>query len=80
MEITPAALDQRQSAYKIAADAWKQSMQHEEDFALVEHSVADLDRWEQAAAAEDSLRKQAKEAKKLYEDGLRSKFFGFHEE
>ena len=79
MEVGAAELNQRQAAYQAAVDAWKKAIQHEEDLASVEHSVADLDRWEAAGREEENLRQKAKEAKKSYEDGLRSEFFGFHE-
>ncbi len=78
MEVTPAELDQRQASYKLAVDAWKQAIQHEEDLASVEHSLAKVDEWEQASFQEEDLRRRAKDAKQSYEDGLRSAFFGFH--
>ncbi len=78
MELTATELDQRQSAYKTASDAWKQAIQHEEDLASVEHSLAKVDEWEQASFHEEDLRRKAKDAKLFYEDGLRSEFFGFH--
>ena len=78
MEIGIAELDQRQAAYRAAVEVWKQTIQHEEDLASVEHSVADLDAWENACFAEEDARKKTQGAKKVYEDGLRSEFFGFH--
>ncbi|WP_263381451.1 hypothetical protein [Granulicella arctica] len=78
MEIGTLELNQRQAAYKAAVEVWKQSIQHEEDLASVEHSVADLDAWEKACFTEEDARKKTHAAKKFYEDGLRSEFFGFH--
>ena len=43
-------------------------IQREEDLASVNHSVAEIDKWEQAHFEEDDLRNKVKAAKKLYED------------
>jgi hypothetical protein len=45
--------------------------------ASVNHSVAEIDKWEQAHFKEDEIRGRVKAAKKQYEDALREKFFGF---
>jgi hypothetical protein len=51
--------------------------------ASVNHSVAQIDKWEAANFKEDDVRKKVKVAKKQYEDALRRKFFnssyGAHE-
>jgi hypothetical protein len=49
----------------------------EEALASVDHSVADVDRWEEAGFKEENLRSRTKAAKKEYEAALRLKFFGF---
>ena len=45
--------------------------------ASVNHSVAEIDQWENASFHEDEMRTLAKEAKAKYEDALRKTFFGF---
>ncbi|HEX4038030.1 MAG TPA: hypothetical protein VHX37_08230 [Acidobacteriaceae bacterium] len=70
-------LDQLQQVYKAAVDEWVAAIRHEEALASVNHSVAEVDAWEQAAMAEDQARTRAKSAKKEYEDALREKFFNF---
>lgn len=72
-----ADLDQKQKDYKAAVDAWITAIRREEALASVTHSVAEIDRWEEAADDEEEARDQAKTAKKAYEDALREKFFNF---
>ena len=72
-----AALDELQNAYKAAVEEWIAAIRQEEALASQNHSVAELDRWEQAHFAEEDIRSKVKAAKKSYEDGLRQKFFGF---
>lgn len=66
-----------QSAYKAAVEEWIAAIRQEEALASVNHSIADVDQWEQAHFAEDKIRGKVKAAKKEYEDALREKFFGF---
>lgn len=78
MAVEIAELDQMQAAYKAAVDAWVDVIRREEALASVaDHSVAEIDAWEEAAEAEDEARDRAREAKKAYEDALREKFFHF---
>jgi len=70
-------LDQMQHAYKVAVEEWMAAIKEEEDLASVNHSVAEVDKWEAAHFKEDEIRSKVKRAKKLYEDALREKFFGF---
>ncbi|MGD0635845.1 MAG: hypothetical protein ABSA13_16590 [Beijerinckiaceae bacterium] len=70
-------LDQLQSAYKAAVDAWVNAIRQEEALASVNHSVAEIDQWEAAHFLEDELRNKVLDAKKEYEDALRHKFFNF---
>ncbi|MGA2288568.1 hypothetical protein [Bradyrhizobium sp.] len=72
-----AELDQLQAAYRNAVEAWIAAIRKEEALASVNHSVAEIDHWEQAHFEEDELRNTVKEAKAKYEDALREKFFGF---
>jgi hypothetical protein len=70
-------LDQMQSAYKAAVEEWIAAIKLEEDLASVNHTVAEVDKWEAAHFKEDEIRSKVKQAKKLYEEALREQFFGF---
>ncbi len=70
-------LDRLQGEYKAAVEDWIAAIKREEDLASVAHDVAEVDKWEQAHFDEDKIRAKVKAAKKLYEDALRDKFFGF---
>ena len=70
-------LDQMQNAYKAAVEEWITAIKQEEALASVDHSIAEVDKWEQAHFREDKIRSKVKAAKKRYEDSLRRKFYGF---
>ncbi|HTW35723.1 MAG TPA: hypothetical protein VMD53_13985 [Rhizomicrobium sp.] len=70
-------LDQMQKAYKAAVEQWIAAIKHEEALASVNHTAAEVDRWEQAHFEEDSIRSKVKAAKKRYEDALRKKLYHF---
>ncbi len=70
-------LDQLRDAYKEAVEQWIATIKQEEALASVDHSVAEVDQWEQAHFKEESIRSAVKAAKKQYEDALRQKFFAF---
>jgi hypothetical protein len=70
-------LDRLQAQYKNAVEAWIAAIRNEEALASVNHSVAEVDQWENAHFAEDEMRTNVKAAKSEYEDALRNKFFGF---
>ena len=71
------ALDEMRTAYKQAVEEWIVAIKHEEALASVDHSVADVDKWEQAHFAEEAIRNKVKAAKKQYESALRKRFFDF---
>ncbi len=77
MEVEDSVLDQKQAAYKAAVEVWVAAIREEEALASGDHSVAEIDRWEEAHFREEESRNRAKAAKKEYEDALREKFFGF---
>jgi hypothetical protein len=66
-----------QAAYKAAVEEWIAAIKQEEALASVNHTIAEVDKWEAANFAEDDIRSKVKTAKKKYEDALREKFFGF---
>ena len=70
-------LDELQATYKAAVEAWIAAIRKEEALVTVNHSVAEVDKWEQAHFQESDLRDKVLAAKKAYEDALRKKFFNF---
>ncbi len=72
-----AQLDKLQAAYIAAVEQWIGAIKQEEALASVNHTVAEVDKWEGAHFKEDEIRNRVKAAKKTYEDALREKFFGF---
>jgi hypothetical protein len=72
-----AALDQMQTAYTAAVEQWIDAIKQEEVLASVNHTIAEVDKWEKAHFKEDEIRNRVKAAKKQYESALREKFFGF---
>jgi hypothetical protein len=77
MSIEIAELDELQNSYKAAVEDWIAAIRHEEALASVNHTVADVDKWEEAGDSEEQAREKAKQAKKAYEDALREEFFNF---
>jgi hypothetical protein len=70
-------LDRLQTEYKNSVEAWIAAIRSEEALSSVNHTVAEVDQWENAHFAEDAMRSKVKAAKSGYEDALREKFFGF---
>jgi hypothetical protein len=70
-------LDQLQSAYKAAVEQWIDAIKQEEALASVNHTVAEVDQWEQVHFREEEIRSKVKAAKKRYEDALRQIFYHF---
>lgn len=70
-------LDEMQAAYKAAVEEWIAAIKEEEALASVNHTIAEVDKWEGAHFREDEIRSKVKAAKRRYEDALRKKFFGF---
>ena len=58
-------LDRMQSAYKAAVEEWIAAIKQEEDLASVNHSVAEVDKWEAAHFKEDEIRTQIRTGKGL---------------
>lgn len=71
-----AELDRLQAAYKDAVDIWVTAIRAEEALASVNHTVAQVDLWEDAHFRAEDARSQAEAAKAAYEDALRQRFFG----
>ena len=77
MTLDVTELDRLQAAYKAAVEEWLSAIRQEEALASVNHSIADIDKWEAAHFREDRARDKVKAAKKDYEDALRQEFFDF---
>lgn len=77
MSETHTALDQMQRSYIAAVELWIKAIKEEEALASVNHTVAEVDKWEAAHFKEDEIRNRVKSAKKQYEDALRENFYGF---
>jgi hypothetical protein len=76
MDVENAELDRLQTAYKVAVDAWIAAIRAEEQLALVNHTVAEVDLWEAAHFRAETARGKAEAAKSAYEGALRSRLFG----
>ncbi len=76
-DVDQVQLDQLQRAYKMAVDAWVAAIREEEALASVDHSIAEIDKWEDAHFREEEKRNVVLAAKSAYEDALREKIFGF---
>jgi hypothetical protein len=70
-------LDRLQQAYKAAVEEWIAAIREEEALASVNHSVAQVDKWEAAHDRQDEMRTKVRGAKRAYEDILRHELFGF---
>ena len=77
MAIEISDLDAMQAAYKVAVDQWIAAIREEEALASVNHSEAEVDAWKAAGFREEDARAKAKNAKSVYEEALREKFFNF---
>jgi len=77
MSLQDGDLDRLQAEYKAAVDLWVGAIREEEAHASVNHSIAEVDTWEQDAFREEDLRKRVRAAKSAYEGALRERFFHF---
>jgi len=77
MENETAELDRLQAAYKAAVEEWIVAIRKEEALASVNHTIAEVDKWEEAHFEEDEIRNKVLEAKEKYENALRREFFDF---
>jgi hypothetical protein len=76
MDVDDTELDRLQIAYKAAVDSWVTAIRAEEALASVNHTVAQVDLWENAHFLAEDARSAAEAAKTAYEAALRSRFFG----
>jgi hypothetical protein len=76
MGVEDAELDRLQRAYKAAVDTWVTAIRAEGALASVNHTLADVDLWENAYFLAEAARGKAEADKAAHEAALRSKFFG----
>ena len=73
-----AELNRLQAEYKAAVEEWVGAIREEEALASsADHSVAELDKWEEAHFREHKNHREVVYRKRLYEDALRREFYGF---
>ena len=77
MDVDESVLDKLQADYKQAVEEWVAAIREEEALASAHHSVAEIDKWEEAKFREGKKRKEVIYNKRLYEDALRRDQFGF---
>ena len=77
MQADLSELDRLQGEYKAVVEEWVRAIRREEELASVDHTIAEVDKWEAAHFREDEVRNKVLAAKKQYEDALRRKFFNF---
>lgn len=77
MDDLEGVLKQLLDTYKTTVEEWIVAIKEEEALASATSSVDEVDKWEAAHAKEDEIRSRVKEAKQIYEDALRKKFFDF---
>jgi hypothetical protein len=64
MDIDDAELDRMQSAYKATVETWITAIRAEEALASVNHSVAEIDLWENAHFLAEHARSKAEAARR----------------
>ena len=70
-------LDSCRQQYKEAVERWVAAIRAEEALATPDHSETAMERWDDAALAEDGARREAKKARDRYQDALRKANFNF---
>ena len=71
MEIAETDLDRMQAGYKATVEKWIAAIREGEALASVDHTIAEVDRWEAPHFREDEIRNKVKATKKESEDALR---------
>jgi hypothetical protein len=72
-----AELDQLRFKYKAAVERWIAAIRAEENLATADHSMIQVEQWDQAGFAEEDSRNIAKAAKQEYADALREVLYNF---
>lgn len=69
--------DQLLSNYRQAVDAWVAAIRAEEELASGDHSMLQMERWDDAGFALHDAELAAKKARDAYKNALRKKNYGF---
>lgn len=69
--------DQLLENYRQAVDGWVNAVRAEESLATQDHSIVQMERWDDADFKVQEAEKAAREARDAYKDALRKKNYGF---
>jgi Tfp pilus assembly protein PilN len=69
--------DQLLTDYKQAVDAWVAAIRAEEALANADHSMVEMEKWDDAAFTVHDAEAAAKNARDKYKSALRKKNYGF---
>lgn len=69
--------DQLLATYKQAVDQWVTAIRAAEALANPDHSMVEMEKWDDADFKVDEAEKVAKKARDAYQDALRQKNYGF---
>ena len=69
--------DQLLVEYKDAVNRWVDAIRTEESLANEDHSLVEMERWDDAEFKVEDAEKVAKKARDAYKDALREKNYGF---
>ena len=68
--------DQLLKSYKQAVANWVNAIRAEESLATEDHSIVEMEKWDDAAFKVDDAEEAAKKARDEYKDALREKNYG----
>lgn len=69
--------DQLLSSYKQAVDRWVDAIRAEESLAIPDHSMVQMEKWDDAGFTLHDAELTAKKARDAYKNALRKKNYGF---
>lgn len=69
--------DQLLKTYKAAVDRWVEAIRNEEALANDDHSMVEMERWDDAGFKVKDAEQEANQARDAYKDALREKNYGF---
>jgi hypothetical protein len=69
--------DQLLKSYREAVDRWVDAIRAEESLATSDHSIVEMERWDDAGFKVDDAEAAAKKARDAYQNALREKNYGF---
>jgi hypothetical protein len=69
--------DQLLKAYRVAVDRWVDAIHAEESLATEDHSMVQMEKWDDAGFALHDAELAAKKARDAYKNALRRRNYGF---